>query len=559
MSICPISAASIAGLPKLGWISSEAAPGVAPSKLLRHSRGNAERTTRRAPSVWWYAFGLLSRPKARRTVSRKAEQRSRRRRVAKARARQVVLISSNSPRTVKRFFETLYRPECLKGTTKRYTMQHAGVVAALSRFCACEATLDQLSDSLLENFFAWYAQTHSEMVTTARWGMLRGIWREAHRRGLVSTRPCVRRADTSLILLKNYCRPDRVIRAYFDSVYWPRRSAFCCAGSERDYTSAINALCRFSACEVTLDQLSEDLFERFAGARLRAGRSAATVNKNISMIAALWRFAFRKRVLDDLPRDLEKIPEFKRLPEAWSVDQFAIILDAAAATKGTICAAPADHFFLALLLTLYDTGLRIGAVLKLSVEALDAERRWLTIPAEFQKQKAGQALLLDAKTVELLRTLPRNGSDRLFPVHRWKHPIVALERRYRRILQGAGLPSGRRDLFHKIRRTNATYTADAEGEQAAQRQLGHSSVSMTRRNYIDPRLLTRDRNAALIPRPNWTGQSQTVPAPAPAEIAVGASAVPSSIQRSISDGPAAPSLVHRAARGAHERGFSNPK
>ena len=124
---------------------------------------------------------------------------------------------------------------------------------------------------------------------------------------------------------------------------------------------------------------------------------------------------------------------------------------------------------------------------------------------------------------------------------------MALERRYRKILKRAGLPSGARDLFHKIRRTNATYTADSAGEEAAQKQLGHSHIGLTRKSYIDPRLLKRDQNADALPRPTWSGSPAAV---APLEVAA---AVPHGLsihQRPIQDRPAAPSMVHRAAQSA---------
>jgi integrase len=495
---------------------------------MKRARKRTSRGSGRVSKAWWSGFGLL--PPASPTPPRPRRKRG----------PQLVLISSRSRWTVRRFLEAHFFPKRLRRATARYRGQFANLVASLESFCAYEVALDQLSDDLLDRFTAWYRHTHSAKVTDQRWGMLRDLWREAHRRGLVARRPQVRRPDTSVVLIQNYCRADRTLRNYFYSVYWPRRSPFCCEGSMRDYTSAINAICRFSACEVTLDQLSDDLLERFAGWRLTAGRSAATANKNQSMIAALWRFAWRKRAIDDLPRDVEKIPEFKRLPEAWSVDQFAQILDAASTTEGMICEAPASHFFPALLLTLYDTGLRIGTTLKLPLSAL-GEDGWLSVPPEIQKHKTGQAFRVDPKTLELLRSLPRGNSDRLFPAHRWRYPCVALERRYRKILKRAGLPSGARDLFHKIRRTNATYTADSAGEEAAQKQLGHSHVGLTRRSYIDPRLLKRDQNVASLPRPAWSG---------------GAEPLAVTIQQ---DRLAAPSMLHRAARGAHERGFSNPK
>jgi integrase len=442
-------------------------------------------------------------------------------------------------------------------------------VSHFSNFCGADATLDQLSDDRIDCFGHWCGKTRSKSTAARLCSALRTIWRNAKEAGLASTAPRHRDvpavvartpwaqkppnpggnqpAGPPTVLLENYCRPDRALAVFVESVYWPRRSPFCTPVTKYTYTRAVGLLCLYRGCVVTLDQLSEDLCEGFAAWLSKKGTSVATINGRLTALCTLWRYAFKKRMLDDLPRDVELYPEPERLPEAWTIEQVAKILDAAStSTAGwTVCAAPAPHFWCALLLTLYDTGLRVGAVMRLKLDALDAKECWLTVPARVQKHKKEQALRLDPKTAELLRTLPRfPGDDRLLPIP-WNGNarLAQLERWYREILKAAGLSSGTRDLFHKIRRTNATYTADAQGEEMAQKRLGHSSLQLTRKNYIDPRLLRRDRNAAeLIPRP-----------PAQAALSIAAET------KFKQDGTAAPSMVHRAARGAHERGFSNPK
>jgi hypothetical protein len=66
----------------------------------------------------------------------------------------------------------------------------------------------------------------------------------------------------------------------------------------------------------------------------------------------------------------------------------------------------------------------------------------------------------------------------------------------------AGLPHGQYDLFHKLRRTNATAVCEAAGEEATMRQLGHSSMSVTRR-YIDTSKLSAPRIVDSMRRPEW--------------------------------------------------------
>jgi integrase/recombinase XerC len=492
-----------------------------------------------------------------------APRRLRRRRIDRGDLAKIVLIGNESPRSLRRFLESCATLKRRNGHTRS---DCACAVAALSAYCACEVTLDQLSHPLLSRFVEWWSRDRGSARSSAHAyrSAIRSIWREAHRVGLVSTdpgarnhkgervpwaqRPWVKKLrtdDPAVVLLENFCRRGRELRAFVKNVYWPRRKAFCKSTTFGDYSTASKKLCEFAGCEVIVDQLSEDLIERFAAWRLAQGQSAATVNKNITALCTLWRYAYRKRMVDDLPRDVAEVPELTRIPEAWTVDQFATLLDAASAQDPwTVCAAPASHFWRALLLVLYDTGLRITAVLKLSLSALDVSRRCLSVPAEVQKHKAAQALVLDPHTVELLCTLPREaGDERLLPVPwggRERGGLPQLERWLKHILAAAGLPNGQRDLFQKIRRTNATCVANATGnDEAAQKQLGHSSVSLTRRNYIDTRLLDRRHDAAsLIPRPVSPAQRVAIAA--------------ESIQEKTT-------TTGRAARGAPDRGFSNPK
>jgi integrase len=164
---------------------------------------------------------------------------------------------------------------------------------------------------------------------------------------------------------------------------------------------------------------------------------------------------------------------------------------------------PAGVFWCAFLLTLYDTGLRVRAVLSVAGDALDGDG-WLTVRFDLQKQFADQAFRLHPDTVRLLTRFPA-GRPRLFSVP-WRNAYGALLKRFGRILKRSGVEAGRKgkDGFHKFRRTNATCVADVAGDEAAQRQLGHSSVQLTRRAYIDPRQLQRrSEPARTIRRPTW--------------------------------------------------------
>jgi integrase len=148
-------------------------------------------------------------------------------------------------------------------------------------------------------------------------------------------------------------------------------------------------------------------------------------------------------------------------------------------------------------MVLFDSGARLGAILKAKLVDLDLQERTLFVTAENQKHKADQLFHLHADTTAVLAKLVEADPVRelLFP---WNASESTLFNRYSRILQRAGLPAGRRFKFHALRRTHASLVSRAAGLEAAQRALGHSSSDLTAESYVDP---TQDRTVDLLPRP----------------------------------------------------------
>ena len=154
-----------------------------------------------------------------------------------------------------------------------------------------------------------------------------------------------------------------------------------------------------------------------------------------------------------------------------------------------------DHWE-ALILTVYDTSLRIGCLMKIPATSLLAVECRLLVPGEFQKGGADTYQTLHPDTAEKLQRLPRGQSDRLFP---WPYAREELWRRLESlILVPAGLPHGRRDKFHRLRRTSYTLVAKAFGVQAASRHAAHKQDLS--RYYLDRSMIDANPLDAL-PRP----------------------------------------------------------
>jgi integrase len=234
----------------------------------------------------------------------------------------------------------------------------------------------------------------------------------------------------------------------------------------------------------------EDLaVARFLASRVRS-RSPATAAKDRAQLRAIWEFAARRRLVDTWP-SLPRIIVPERVPEAWLTEELQAILDSARAETGTICGFPASAIYRAILLTQYWAGERIGAVMELKC----ADVRGCNIIFRAESRKGGRRDIFREVPVgcaDALQAVRRGPGDTAIP---WQSHPTDIYRRLKRILKRAGLPTRRQDMFHKVRKTAASYYEAGGGD--AQKLMDHSSRKVTER-YLDPRIVKRDRPASEV-------------------------------------------------------------
>lgn len=97
------------------------------------------------------------------------------------------------------------------------------------------------------------------------------------------------------------------------------------------------------------------------------GRSAFTANKERSNLLAIWRFACKEGVISKWPNVAPDI-EPEMLPQAWLEDEVKALFAQCDREPGSICGVPAGLWWRALLLIIWDSGERIGAVAALRWE-----------------------------------------------------------------------------------------------------------------------------------------------------------------------------------------------
>lgn len=255
----------------------------------------------------------------------------------------------------------------------------------------------------------------------------------------------------------------------------------------------------------TVSDLTEDHIAAAAEFKIQAGSSVATAKEYRAKLQALAQFAFRRGALKVAP-DAPPLREPRRVPFAWSVDQLRLLFAAVEQSERLVILPggkiPFRIWLGSLLMCMWDSGERLGALLKVRWKHIDRQTGRLVVPAEVRKfrteDKSFQLHQQTLAAIDLLwQTCPPPSLEAVvFP---WPHTISTLMNWYRRVLKAAGLPHERKQMFHAVRRTVASYYTAAGGD--ATRLLGHSSPSVTQ-VYLSPAIVQTPQPSAILFRPN---------------------------------------------------------
>lgn len=281
------------------------------------------------------------------------------------------------------------------------------------------------------------------------------------------------------------------LRGLLNDIYAPLKGI--CDRTIELYKFTLDAFAEFLGHEPTLADLDELVVARFLAWRVRQ-RAASTAAKDRSQVRALWEFAARRRLIDQWPTiPLIRVPE--RVPEAWMTEEFQRLLDSSAKERAVLDGIPAAAWWRAFLLVMYDSAERQAAVASLQWSAV----RGRSILFVAESRKGGRRDILRDISEETQAALDairgsRTPGDLVFP---WPRNRQYLWKRLEIILKRAGLPAGRRDKFHKIRKTTASYYQAAG--YSAQTLLDHADPATTRK-YLDPRIVRPTSAPDVIPR-----------------------------------------------------------
>ena len=284
------------------------------------------------------------------------------------------------------------------------------------------------------------------------------------------------------------------LEEFLTTTYVPLRLRGRSQNSVRLLRHAITQFNRFLerlALLTDLDDLTVSRFLMTRGSQV----SPHSVARERSGIVALWNLAQARGLVALRPCvSVEVLPE--RTPRAFTTDELGRLADAAATARGWVGPVPAGAFFAALMAVLWETGDRINAVL--STPVVGWQRPTLEIPAAVRKGgRVTRLYTLSPETSDKVDIARRHNAD---TVLFWPYTSTALYARWHKITEKAGLGTGPEVQFHAIRRSTASHLAAAGLDATA--ALGHSSDRITRRSYLDPRVVNAGKPQVwqLLPR-----------------------------------------------------------
>lgn len=221
---------------------------------------------------------------------------------------------------------------------------------------------------------------------------------------------------------------------------------------------------------------SEEL-DRAGVAMIEHGYAPATVNRNISQIGSLYKWAARRRIVPVGFRSptlgMVRYDEDLRRVEL-SDEEVAKLLDGANAIK--------DRRFAVLIRLLVDTGARRGEVLDRTWGQVDMDRREILAPTT--KTGMPRVLFFSAETKAFMervwsRQEMENESAMLFESKRVAMQPIAFKRHWLWLVASIGRPDLR---MHDLRHHRAKQMLDKGAPIAVAAQaLGHSSQILARR------------------------------------------------------------------------------
>ena len=284
--------------------------------------------------------------------------------------------------------------------------------------------------------------------------------------------------------------------------YFPSNLRIRCEATRLQYGYAMKDFRDFLRHDPTPADLDDDVLSAFIASLVRKGLAIKTANERAGRIASLWTWLAKRNVVKTFPT-FSKLREPRRTPKAWTQEEIGKLFRSCDTEGGHVAGIKARSWWTALHYVLWNTGARLGEILSIRWEWVNLTTGAVHIPGEFRKGGLNDAFYrLSLEALEVLEEIREPIRELVFP---WDRSPTMLWLRYKKILERAGLPTKRGDMFHKLRRSVASHM-EAAGHSST-RALGHASAETTRKSYLDPEIVSSIGPASVLFRPFDTGGS----------------------------------------------------
>ena len=303
------------------------------------------------------------------------------------------------------------------------------------------------------------------------------------------------------------------VREFFERHYLFEAEKCKKPGIHKNHRQALDKLRTFCGEDPELSWITRRRLRSFRRWLRKNCRAASTANRHLRNILAVLREAVDENVCRPFGRKIRLLTETRKPARSWRMDELEKMLATVQNLAGHVGDVPASRWWRALVLVLYDTGLRISATMALrwTDHKENADGVFFAVRGETQKGGKSRCPGISQQTAEALAAIA--GERELVFFWPWDPPDengqrnwVTLRAHLRRdILGPAGVDAAGRQLLHAFRKTSATQVKKAGGN--ASEQLGHSSPAVTER-YIDPEELGASRECDRLPRPGLPASRQ---------------------------------------------------
>jgi len=219
---------------------------------------------------------------------------------------------------------------------------------------------------------------------------------------------------------------------------------------------------------IHMAKLSPAIVEKYKAKRLADGVKKRTINRELSYLSAIIKWAEENKHIPPLAYRIKRFPKKQTkspTPAVHTPQEIQAVIDEIPEKKRGI------------VYLLYDAGLRRSEALNLQGSQVDLARKVITVVGKGGKERL-VPILTERLHDELKDRIKENGKGYL-----WVNPSTEQPyKEIRKLLQNAAARAGvdKRIYHHLLRHDHGTHSAMAEVDpRAVQLMLGHSNLSTT--------------------------------------------------------------------------------